>query len=444
MEPLMHAGGHDGQRLADDPGTDCVEALRVARRRLLQGFAASTVAFSLPALSARAADQRGSERPRSLITLWMAGGPSQLETWDPHPGGSIGGPTQSIATSVPGLQIAAGLPQMAERMDRVSLIRSLVSKEGDHERGTYFVKTGYRPDPTVQHPAIGAVIPMQLDGEPIRESLRMPSYVSIGSDQWPGRGGYLGEKFDAFRMPSPGAGVNNLRAAVEGSRHERRLTGLDVVSSTFRQGRRGHAAAARHDETIADAVSLMASEHLTAFEIDQEPESVRSRYGESDFGRGCLVARRLIEAGVRSVEVTLSGFDSHAANFAIHDRLVGILDPAMAALLDDLRERDLEASTVVLCIGEFGRTPHINPLDGRDHWPTGFSAVVSGGGMAAGRVIGETDPEGNQRCVDPVPVQNLYATILDRFGIDAARELMTPVGRPLKICEGTPLDVLVG
>jgi len=373
----------------------------------------------------------------------MAGGPSQLETWDPHPGGSIGGPTQSIATSLPDLQIAAGLPQMAERMDRVSLIRSLTSKEGDHERGTYFVKTGYRPDPTVQHPAIGAVIPMQLDGEPIGMQLRMPSYVSIGDSRWPGRGGYLGGKFDAFRVPSPGKGVNNLRAAVADARQQRRLAGLEIVSSSFRRGRVGQPGAARHEETVADALSLMDSEHLTAFEIDDEPESVRSRYGDSDFGRGCLVARRLIETGVRSVEVTLGNFDSHAANFSIHDRLVGMLDPAMAALLDDLRERDLEASTMVLCIGEFGRTPWINPLDGRDHWPRGFSAVVAGGGLPAGCVIGETDPAGSEKLIDPVPVQDLYATILSRFGIDPAEELMTPVGRPLAICEGTPIKQLI-
>jgi len=413
------------------------------RRHFLKAAATSSVAFTLPPLSARAAGSRGEERPRSMITLWMGGGPSQLETWDPHPGGAIGGPTKAISTSVPGLQIAGLLPLMAERMDRVSLIRSLTSKEGDHERGTYFVKTGYRPDPTVQHPAIGAVIPMQLDGEPIGEQLRMPSYVSIGNARWPGRGGYLGGKFDAFRMPSPGTGVNNLQAAVKDIRQERRLAGLDVVSQTFRIGREGHAGATRHSETIVDALSLMDSEHLKAFEVDDEPASVRERYGDSDFGRGCLVARRLVEVGVRSVEVSLENFDGHAANFAIHDRLVGMLDPAMSALLDDLRERDLEASTLVLCIGEFGRTPRINPLDGRDHWPRGFSAVITGGGIAAGRVIGETAPEGGERLIDPVPVQDLYATILERFGIDHTRELMTPVGRPLAICEGSPLAQLL-
>lgn len=414
-----------------------------SRRSLLRGLAASTVAFSLPPLSARAAARRGSERPQSLITLWMSGGPSQLETWDPHPGGAIGGPTTAIDTSVPGLQIAAGLPQMAERMDRVSLIRSLISKEGDHERGTYFVKTGYRPDPTVQHPAIGAVIPYQLDGEAIGAGLQMPLYVSVGNGQWPGRGGYLGEKFDAFRVPSPGKGVDNLRADVTDARNAQRLAGLELLSSTFRQGREGHRAATRHTETVHDALSLMASEHLTAFEIDKESDATRERYGDSDFGRGCLVARRLVEVGVRSVEVTLGNFDSHAANFSIHDRLVGMLDPAMAALLDDLRERDLEASTMVLCIGEFGRTPNINPLDGRDHWPTGFSAVVAGGGLPAGCVIGETDPAGSNSPVDPIPVQDLYATILTQFGIDPAKELMTPVRRPLAICDGTPIDRLI-
>ncbi len=412
------------------------------RRQLLGGLAASTLAFSLPPLSAAETASRGEERPRSLITLWMAGGPSQLETWDPHPGGSIGGPTQAIGTSVPGLKIAAGLPLMAERMDRVSLIRSMTSKEGDHERGTYFVKTGYRPDPTVQHPAIGAVIPMQLGATPVDATLLMPSYVSIGDSQWPGRGGYLGGTFDAFRVPSTGNGVDNLRAAVADARQKSRLAGLEIVSQTFRGGREGQLGPARHAETVADALSLMGSEHLKAFEIADEPASVRERYGDSDFGRGCLVARRLIETGVRSIEVTLGNFDSHAANFSIHSRLVGMLDPAMASLLDDLNERDLLKSTIVLCIGEFGRTPWINPLDGRDHWPRGFSAVVAGGGLPAGRVIGQTDPDGSDRLIDPIPVQSLYATILSRFGINPANELMTPVGRPLAICEGSPIQQL--
>lgn len=412
---------------------------QMQRRLLLQVSAGWGVAFLLPALESRAAERRGAERARSLITLWLDGGPSQLETWDPHPGTVIGGATQALATSVPDLQIASTLPQMAERMDRVSVIRSLVSKEGDHERATYFVKTGYRPDPTVRHPAIGALIPHQLGAE----HLEIPGYVSLGTGNWPGRGGYLGDQYDAFRIVEPGRGVQNLRPRVADVRQQQRLEGLDVLARSFRQGRQPQADKSLHEEMVANAIRMMSSEQLKAFELEDESARTLARYGDSNFGRGCLVARRLVETGVRAIEVTLSGFDSHANNHEVQARRAETLDPAFAALLDDLRERDLYDSTIVLCIGEFGRTPRINALEGRDHWPTGFSAVVGGGGLRSGLVLGETDPTGEKTDpAHPLKVQDLYATILQQLEIDPTRELITPIGRPLALCEGTPIQEL--
>jgi uncharacterized protein (DUF1501 family) len=183
---------------------------------------------------------------------------------------------------------------------------------------------------------------------------------------------------------------------------------------------------------------------LAAFDLDAESESVKALYGDSEFGRGCLVARRLIETGVRSVEVTLQGFDTHARNFALHTAQAKLLDPALAALVGDLADRDLLESTVVLVMGEFGRTPSINPLDGRDHWPHGFSGLLGGAGIAAGQVIGATDPEGIAKLPsDPVTIADLSATVLAALGIDFARELATPVGRPMKLSSGTPLDRLL-
>lgn len=410
------------------------------RRQYLQWTCGTGIAFLLPTLSARAATLRGQERPASLITLWMGGGPSQLETWDPHPGTSIGGPTQAIDTRVSGLKIAATLPLMAERMDRVSLLRSLVSKEGDHERGTYFVKTGYRPDPTVRHPAIGAVITHQLS----TAHLDIPAFVSLGYGEWPGRGGYLGDQYDAFRVVEAGQDVRNLRPRVGEERQQRRLAGLDVVTRAFRQGRAAQADKSLHEDTITRAIHMMTSEQLKAFELEDEPVERRARYGETNFGRGCLVARRLVETGVRAVEVTLPGFDSHANNFETQSLRAAELDVAFSSLLDDLVERDLLESTIVLCIGEFGRTPRINPLDGRDHWPNGFSAVVAGGGLRTGQVLGETDPSGEKTDpVRPIPVQDLYATLLRQLNIDPSLELITPIGRPLALCEGTPIPDLL-
>jgi hypothetical protein len=410
------------------------------RRRLLAAAAALGLSFLLPPLAARAAARRGRERSRSLITLWLAGGPSQLETWDPHPGTAIGGPTRAIATAIPGVEIASDYPRVAERLARFSLIRSLVSREGDHERGTHAVRTGYRPDPVLPHPALGAVAAHELP----TSGLDIPAYVALGSDGFPGRGGYLGGRFDPYRVFVPGLAGQNLVPHVRNARQERRLAALRGLDERFAAGRGVPVGATLHDHTLEAAVALMASEQLAAFSIAEEPAAVRAAYGETPFGRGCLVARRLVEAGVRSVDVTLRGFDTHAANFTGHVAQAAILDAALAALVDDLADRDLLESTVVLVAGEFGRTPRINPLDGRDHWPHGFSCLLAGGGVVPGQVVGSTDPEGVAREPErPVTVGDLSATVLAALGIDWQRELMTPIGRPLKLAEGTPVKGLV-
>jgi hypothetical protein len=402
------------------------------------------VSFLLPGLDLRAADRRGAERAKSLILLWMGGGPSQLETWDPHPGTKYGGPTQAIPTTLPGLEIAHLFPRMAEQMHHLSVIRSLVSKEGDHERGTYFVLTGYRPDPTVVHPSLGAILARNLADE----AIEIPLHVSLGSGEGFAvpRGGYLGDQFDAFRIFEPGRNVQNMKQPVTNDRQQRRLANLDVVSRSFRRGRSAAVENTLHQHVVERALTMMTSEQLKAFQIEEEPKDVVDRYGDSRFGRGCLVARRLVEVGVRTVQVVLPGFDTHASNFTGHETQAALLDPAFAALMQDLVERDLLASTIVLCIGEFGRTPNINPLDGRDHWPNGFSCVVGGGGLASGAVIGATDPDGDEKAkgpVDPIEVPDLYATILQQMGVDYAHEELTPIGRPLARCQGTPIERLL-
>lgn len=412
----------------------------VTRRDALQAAVGFGLSLALPGLDARAAARRGAERAKSLILLWMAGGPSQLETWDPHPGTKIGGPTQSIRTKVPGLEIAGLYPQTAEQIDALSVIRSLVSKEGDHERGTYFLKTGYRPDPTVQHPSMSAVLAHQIPAQ----GLEIPSHVSLGGGQWPARGGYLGDRFDAFRVFDPGQGLRNMRPHVSDVRQRRRLKNLDVVTQSFRRGRRVQTENTLHQLTVEQALAMMTSDQLKAFELDEEPQSIRDAYGDHRFGRGCLVARRLVEQGVRAIEVTLPGWDTHANNFEGHAEQAKVLDSALARLLQDLRERDLLESTVVLCLGEFGRTREINPLDGRDHRPTGFSCLLGGGGLRSGVIVGATDPTGQKdEPIDPVEVKDLFATIFHAMGVDPEHEFITPIGRPLAISEGTPLAALL-
>lgn len=410
------------------------------RRDLLHLAAGMGLSFAMPGLGLRAAEQRGPERQKSLILIWLAGGPSQLETWDPHPGTKIGGPTQAIDTSLPGVQIAAEFPQLATELHRLSVIRSLVSKEGDHERGAYAVRTGYRPDPTTIHPAVGAIAVHERPDP----TIEIPQFVSLGSQPFPSRGGYLGDRFDPYRIFNPGQAGDNLSAPTDAQRQQRRLEALKVVSSQFRQGRSRRVEETLHQHTIDAALKMMSSKQLQAFNCKAESSTVQAAYGDTPFGRGCLVARRLVEQGVRSIEVTQDGFDTHADNFTGHTLRAGIMDPAIASLLRDLAERDLLQSTVVLVIGEFGRTPSINPLEGRDHWPTGFSCLVGGGGLRGGELIGATDPTGEKKTpTDPIEIPDLYATILQTMGVDPAKELITPIGRPLKLCEGRPIERLL-
>lgn len=414
-------------------------AFALDRRSWLFSAVGTGLSFLLPPLTSRAAERRGPERPKSLLTVWLGGGPSQLETWDPHPGGAIGGPTKAIRTAIPGVQIADLFPKTAEVIGHLSVIRSLVSKEGDHERGSYHLKTGYRPDPSVRHPSLGAV----LVHERPTSGLALPPHVALDGGQWPPRGGFLGDEFDAFRVGDPGGPVSNTKPFVADDRQHRRLQGLEVLERGFALGRPTAGRRTLHQKTTHDALALMSSDQLKAFEIDAEPMQIRAAYGDDRFGKSCLVGRRLIEAGVRAVEVTLEGFDTHANNFEGHATQAKILDPALSALINDLADRDLLASTVLLVLGEFGRTPKINPLDGRDHWPSGFCCLIGGAGLAPGRVIGATDPEGVKDPTRPVPVPDLFATVLAALDLDPAKELLSPIGRPLKLSEGTPIAELL-
>jgi len=418
------------------------ERRSVTRRGLLKAASLMGISWVTPVAEvlARRAEHAGGRAPaQSLILLWLAGGPSQLETFDPHPGSMIAGGTTAIASAAAGLQLATGFERLSEQMPHVSLVRSLVSKEGDHERGTYLVKTGYRPDPTLVHPSIGAICCHRL---PVGNT-EIPRHVSILPNQWPARGGFLGDRFDAFKTFDPAEKVPDVTSRVPDERQRLRALDRSIVDASFSAGRRQRVAATLHGEMMTRAEALMSSAQLRAFDVADEPAAVRAAYGETSFGRGCLAARRLIEQGVRCVEVTLEGWDSHTNNHETHARLIRTLDPAFAALVADLRERDLLGRTVVLCGGEFGRTPRINPLEGRDHWPHGFSMALAGGGIRGGQAIGQTDPEGGRNPTDPRSVADIHATILSALGIDPAHEEISPVGRPIKFSEGAAVRELL-
>lgn len=416
-----------------------------SRRTLLRGATAAGISWLTPLadiLAAEAETAAKGKPAKSLILLWLGGAASQLDTFDPHPTTKIGGGVKVIDAAIKGVQFAAGLEQTASVMGDVSLIRSMVSKEGDHERAFYNIKTGYRPDPTLIHPSIGAVMCHELP----EARIEIPTHVSILPNQWPARGGYFGAQFDAFQMFDPKGSIPDVKARVSDERLQKRLESLGVVEKAFAAGRLPELDSQKtlHQLSIERARKMMTSEQLKAFDVSLATASERDAYGDTAFGRGCLAAVRLIQAGVRCVEVTLNGWDTHANNLEGQASQVKILDAAYASLIRDLKRHGLLASTVVVCGGEFGRTPKINNLGGRDHWPHAFSMLVAGGGFAGGRVIGSTDPEGVKKEPEkPVFVEDLHATVLDLLGVDYAKEIMTPVGRPMALSKGDVVDELV-
>lgn len=416
----------------------CPSRDHLTRRTLLRGAGAAGISWLTPLseLLAIEAEKASSGKPaKSLILLWLGGAASQLDTFDPHPTTKIGGGVKTIPTAIKGVEFASGLEQTASVMQDVSLIRSMVSKEGDHERAFYNIKTGYRPDPTLIHPSIGAIVCHELP----EAEIEIPTHVSILPNQWPSRGGFFGAQYDAFQVYDPKGSIPDVKARVEDKRMERRLESLDVVESAFASGRVANLDQDKtlHQLSIQRARKMMTSDQLKAFDVSQAPASERAAYGDTAFGRGCLAAVRLIQSGVRCVEVTLNGWDTHANNFEGQATQVKILDAAYASLIRDLKRLGLLESTIVLCGGEFGRTPKINNVGGRDHWPHGFSMLVAGGGFAGGRVIGATDPEGEKKEPEkPVLVENLHATVQDLLGIDYSKEVMTPIGRPMALSKG--------
>lgn len=419
----------------------CSSHDNLSRRTLMRGAAGVAGISWLTPLAEALAVAAEKKPAKSMILLWLGGAASQLDTFDPHPTTKIGGGVKTIDTAIKGVQFAAGLEQTASVMGDVSLIRSMVSREGDHERAFYNIKTGYRPDPTLIHPSIGAVMCHEMP----EARIEIPTHVSILPNQWPARGGYFGAQFDAFQVYDPKGSIPDVKARVTDERMQQRMEGLSLVEKTFAAGRLEKLDEQKtlHQLSIERARRMMTSDQLKAFDVSQAPASERDAYGDTAFGRGCLAAVRLIQAGVRCVEVTLNGWDTHANNLEGQATQVKILDAAYASLIRDLKRLNLLQSTLVICGGEFGRTPKINNLGGRDHWPHAFSMLVAGGGFAGGRVIGATDPEGVKKEPEkPVFVEDLHATALDLLGVDYLKEIMTPIGRPMALSKGDVVEEL--
>jgi len=415
----------------------------MSRRHFLEhasiaaGTTAASAALFLDHLEAHAAEVKRNQK--ACILLWMGGGPPTIDMWDLKPGSKNGGEFQPIAAAG-GLQISEHLPKVAKVMDQLAIVRSMSTREADHDRGRYYLHTAYVPDSTITHPAFGAVASHQLG--PKRPNLEIPAFVAIGgASEGPG---FLGMTHSPFVVDSNG-NINNA-APINNSptRTRQRLAMLDVIETEFIRSRRGEAPQA-HKDVYTRAVNLMTSKQMDAFRVDNEKAEVRQAYGNNNFGRGCLMARRLVETGVPFVEVSLNGWDLHTDVFnGQKNRQLPVLDQGLAALVADLKDRGLYDHTVVVCMGEFGRTPRINQNVGRDHWASSWSVVLGGGGLKTGQAIGETDADGVSIVGKSYLPGDIWATVAQALGIPL-NTVFTPRGRQMKIVNGgTPIAELVG
>jgi hypothetical protein len=375
----------------------------------------------------------GRGKAKSVILLWMQGGPSQLDTWDPKPGAATGGPFKALDTATPGVRVSEHLPRLARASGTYSVIRTLTSKDPNHDTARYLLHTGHRTDPTLEHPHLGSLLSQELG----TRAEGLPGCITLGKDASTAGSGYLSPDTAPLTVEKIENPLEDLKPApgVTRFRLEDREALLAAQNASFGTAYPDPRLEAQRN-AYERAFSLMRSPHLKAFDLTHEDDATKRLYGHSPFGKACLMARRLVEAGVRFIEVTLADWDTHQDNFGRSKKLMDDLDPAMSGLLEDLRRRGLLDETLVLWAGEFGRTPRINGNQGRDHWTRAFSAVLAGGGVAGGRVVGRTDPTGQEALERPVSVQDLFATVYGLAGVQASKKYPTPAGRPVMILEG--------
>ena len=371
-----------------------------------------------------------SKNRKAAILLWMGGGPSTMDIWDLKPGANTGGPFKPIATNGD-VEICEHMPMMAQNMDKVSIVRSMSTREADHTRGTYYMHTGFVPNPNVKHPSYGSVIAHQLADT--RPDLEIPPFVSVGGgSEGPG---FLGMAWAPFTVNSNGQ-VNNLDMGITPDRLTQRMQALRLMESGFIDDNRG-LAASEHAKVLSKTLSLMTSQQMEAFKVDREPQEIRDRYGDTNFGRGCLMARRLVETGVPFVEVSLGGWDNHQNIFpTLQNNKLPELDRGMSALLEDLAQREMLDDTAVIWMGEFSRTPRINGNAGRDHWARSWSAVVGGAGMNPGIAVGQTNEDGTRVEGNSYTSEDLMATVCRSLGISLDTTFTSLNGRPMQIANG--------
>jgi len=434
------------------------------RRHFLKHVAGAS-ALAIPSLhflqGLRAAQTKLKKDNKSLIILWMGGGPSHMDLWDLKPGEQTGGEFKPIKTSASGLEVSEVLPKVAQQMKNLSIVRSLVTNEGSHERGTVLMNTGRQPSPVVQFPAMGAVASSQLTSK----DLALPGFIGVGGTAQRIGPGFLGMMYAPFTVQSAGQPPANIKppSNLGGSQLEtmerlrRRQRLFYSVEDHFAESVFPHlrtpaereaagSPAEAHEAIYKKGFDLTVSPLRTVFEVNREPAKVLEAYGgqRNGFGMGCLLARKLIEQGVTCVEVDLGGWDNHTAVFnTLRTNLGPRLDQGMSALVKDLVDSGRWKNTVVLWMGEFGRTPRINQNAGRDHWARCWSVVVGGGAIQGGVGYGATSKDGMDVAENPCSIGDLFATVYKGLGLDPATKVRDNLGRPLEIAEGKPLKGLV-
>lgn len=366
-------------------------------------------------------------RQKSAILLWMGGGPSTIDIWDLKPGANTGGPFRPISTSG-NVQISEHMPLTAKQMHNMAIIRSMSTREADHNRGRYYMHTGYVPNPNVQHPSYGAVLSHELIDQ--RASLDIPPFVAVGGGSV--GPGFLGMAWAPFTVNANGQ-VRNLDMGLDDTRMKQRMATLSLIEKGFIGQNRG-SSADDHAKILEKTLALMTSDQMKAFKVNQEPPEITERYGNNNFGKGCLMARRLVEIGVPFIEVDLGGWDNHSGIFdTLSQTKLPQLDQGMSALFEDLEQRGLLQDTAVIWMGEFSRTPRINGNTGRDHWARAWSVVVGGAGMKGGIAVGKTNAEGTSVETEPYTSQDVMASVCKALGISLETTFTSKSGRPMKI-----------
>lgn len=442
----------------------------ISRRRCIKTMLSlGALAGAAQAWPARlAARMKAAGSKRRLIVLWMPGGPSQMDTFDLKPGHANGGTFKEISTAVPGIKISEHLPGLAKLTEHLSIVRGMQTKEGDHSRGTYLIRTGQRPGAPVQYPSLPAALAKELSAS----DSAVPGYVSILPNSFinpPAFGaGFLGASrepltvagsasFDPNQLPqqAQNAGMAQLRvdnllppAGLDQERLAQRRKFWEILQEGYGASARA-GSAATHDTVYRRAMQLAESDLVEAFDLSQESDKTRELYGSDSFGQGCLMARRLIERDVPVVEVSLSdgpgglSWDSHADNFNTVQSLSERLDRSWSQLMLDLQANGLMEETTLVWMGEFGRTPKINENGGRDHFPNAWTCVLGGAGIQGGSVVGKTSPDGQEVIDRPVTAPDFLATLCEAVGVDPDTENMAADRRPIKLAEGQPIHEIL-